>query len=452
MRFYLKIMLSPLTLPPLKLRPRQNVRPPSSKSISNRVLLMAALSNSPCHLHHLLRSEDTEAMLNALKILGIPCQQLGQEEFLIRGQGGIFPVKEAELFLHNAGTAYRSLCAILALQQGQYILKGSDRMHERPIAPLVLALQSLGANVDYLVKEGYPPLAIHPFHQKDIQEINITGSVSSQFISALLMALPLLNRPIQLTIEGELISEPYVHLTLSLLTAFGIQLEIKNNRQFFSYGGQYYQAPRSYQVESDASSASYFFAAAFLSNTSITVLGVDEKSEQGDWAFAHILSTLGGNLSKAPGAYTFSRHTPGKIEPFTLDATALPDAAMSLCIIALLGKGTSRIEGISSWRIKETDRIAAIAAELKKLGARVTAGDDFIEITPPKQLISGAHIATYEDHRMAMCFSLVALLGVSITIEDPSCVRKTFPNFFQVLAHLTEPQATTGAAPCYNKP
>ena len=266
------------------------------------------------------------------------------------------------------------------------------------------------------------------------------------------MALPLLNRPIQLTIEGELISEPYVHLTLSLLTAFGIQLEIKNNRQFFSYGGQYYQAPRSYQVESDASSASYFFAAAFLSNTSITVLGMDEKSEQGDWAFAHILSTLDGNLSKAPGAYTFSRHTPGKIEPFTLDATALPDAAMSLCIIALLGTGTSRIEGISSWRIKETDRIAAIATELKKLGARVTAGDDFIEITPPKQLISGAHIATYEDHRMAMCFSLVALLGVSITIEDPSCVRKTFPNFFQVLAHLTEPQATTGAAPCYNKP
>ncbi len=444
-------MLPFLTLPPLRVKPQQSVRPPSSKSISNRVLLMAALSSESCHFFHLLQSEDTKAMLSALKTLGIPCQQLGEEEFIVKGQGGIFPVKEAELFLHNAGTAFRSLCATLALQQGHYILKGSHRMHERPIAPLALALQSLGANIDYLAKEGYPPLAIHPFSDKGIQEIHITGSVSSQFISALLIVLPLLHRPILLTIEGKLISAPYVYLTLSLLKTFGIKLVKKNNQQFFSPGDQCYQAPLSYQVESDASSASYFFAAAFLSNTSITVLGVDEKSEQGDWAFADILSALGGKLTKTPSAYTFSRNTPGKIAPFTLDVTAIPDAAMGLCIIALLGNGTSRIEGISSWRVKETDRIAAMATELKKLGVKVKKGDDFIEITPPKQLVSGARIATYDDHRIAMCFSLVALLGVSITIEDPNCVRKTFPNFFQVLASITEPQATTNPASCYNK-
>ena len=430
-------------LPSLNLGPLTHaagvVTLPGSKSISNRTLLLAALSDGETRVKNLLNSDDTEVMLAALKTLGINIKALGGQDFHVSGCNGRFPVSEAALFLGNAGTAFRPLTAALAFQQGHYQLSGVPRMHERPIADLVDGLAPLGAQIRYLNTTGYPPLEIRPLQAREVSRVKVRGDVSSQFLSALLMTLPLLKREITVEVIGELISKPYVDITLNLLARFGIAVVRRDWREFVIPADANYRAGGVISVEGDASSASYFLAAGAIAGANaaggpVRVQGVGRASIQGDVRFAETLAQMGAAISM--GEDWIEASAPKKLRAIDADLNHIPDAAMTVAMLALFAEGITTIRNIASWRVKETDRIAAMATELRKVGAVVEEGADFIRITPPEKLVPNAVIDTYDDHRMAMCFSLVALGGVPVTINDPGCVAKTFPDYFATFATI----------------
>lgn len=407
---------------------------PGSKSISNRTLLLAALAKGSTEIRGLLKSDDTDRMLEALDALGIKLTKI-EQGIVIEGCNGDFPNKQADLFLGNAGTAFRPLTAALAFSNGDYHLHGVPRMHERPIGDLVNALRSAGADVIYLANDGFPPLQISPASVDVSMPIQIRGDVSSQFLTALLMALPLTGQQATIEVVGELISKPYIEITLNLMAKFGVYVERDGWQRFTIPANNHYTSPNVIYVEGDASSASYFLAAGAIGGK-IDVQGIDASSIQGDIKFAEALSLMGGVIQYGENQISASKPDTPKLKAIDLDCNHIPDAAMTLAILALFAEGTTTLRNIASWRVKETDRIAAMATELRKVGASVTEGQDYIQITPPAKLISNAEIDTYDDHRMAMCFSLVSLGGVPITINDPNCVAKTFPNYFEVFAKI----------------
>jgi 3-phosphoshikimate 1-carboxyvinyltransferase len=408
---------------------------PGSKSISNRVLLLAALAAGRTTLRGLLDADDTRVMLDALERLGVRCERAG-DALVIDGAGGPFPGKRAELFLGNAGTAFRPLTAALAFCAGEYRLAGVPRMHERPIGDLVDALNSIGAKIDYLDKPGYPPLAVHRGEFKLDRAVRVRGDVSSQFLTALLMALPLADAAATIEVEGELISKPYVDITLNLMRRFGIDVA-REGWRVFRLPRARYASPGEIFVEGDASSASYFLAAGVLGGGPVRVQGVGQNSIQGDVRFVEVLERVGGRVTLGAD-WIEARAGEGPLRAFDLDLNHIPDAAMTAAVMALFADGPSTIRNVASWRVKETDRLAAMATELRKLGAEVEEGADFLRIAPPAKLTAGATIDTYDDHRMAMCFSLAALGGAAVRINDPDCVTKTFPEFFAVLAGIFE--------------
>ena len=439
-----------IDIPPLRAAGGM-VRLPGSKSISNRVLLLAGLSTGETRIHDLLESDDTQVMLAALRTLGCGVRTDGTTA-VITGLGGRLQTRQARLFLGNAGTAMRPLTAAMAVlaatQSGQFELGGVARMHERPIADLVSALQQLGCNIEWLGTPGYPPLrvgAVSTPLQTDAP-IRVRGDVSSQFLSALLLALPLISqdKAITIDVDGELISRPYVEITLNLLARFGIRVEADAWRRFVIPAGSAYRSPGDIHVEGDASSASYFIALGAIAATSepVRIVGVGAASIQGDIRFVDAARAMGADVTVEPGHLEVRR---GRfpLQAIELDCNHIPDAAMTLAVMALFAQGTTRLTHIASWRVKETDRIAAMATELRKLGATVRDGDDFIEVTAPS-VWRAASIRTYDDHRIAMCFALAALnplalarTGVAprlpVRILEPQCVGKTFPDYFETL-------------------
>ncbi len=408
---------------------------PGSKSISNRTLLLAAQANGTTEIRDLLASDDTSRMLEALQTLGIKLENFAQNAWRVEGCGGNFPNKNAELFLGNAGTAFRPLTAALALAGGNYTLSGVPRMHERPIGDLVEALRQAGADIQYLANNGFPPLKIAPPQIDLSKPIKIRGDVSSQFLTALLMALPLARQKATIEVLGELISKPYIEITLNLMAKFGVHVERDGWQSFTIPAKSNYISPKEIFIEGDASSASYFLAAGAIAGH-VTVEGLGKDSIQGDVRFADALALMGGNIRYGANHITASKAE--KTHAIDLDCNHIPDAAMTLAIVALFATGTTTLRNIASWRVKETDRIAAMATELRKVGAAVEEGADYISITPPPQLTPNAVIDTYDDHRMAMCFSLVSLGGVPITINDPQCVNKTFPDYFSQFAKIVK--------------
>ncbi|WP_143021621.1 3-phosphoshikimate 1-carboxyvinyltransferase [Nitrosospira sp. Nsp18] len=422
------------------------VRLPGSKSISNRILLLAALADGATVIRDLLISDDTARMLEALEALGVPIVRINENSYRVQGIGGQlplrFPVSEASLFLGNAGTAFRPLTAVLALAQGYYKLSGVPRMHERPIGDLVSALRQWGAEITYLENEGFPPLQIKPgcIHG---EEITVKGDVSSQFLTGLLMALPLsamrFNHTSTITVAGELISRPYIELTIALMARFGVQVEREEWQRFTMRSGQRYRSPGEIFVEGDASSASYFLAAGAIGTGPVRVEGIGQDSLQGDVRFAEVLEEMGARISVGINWIEASAPASGGLRAVDLDCNHIPDAAMTLAVAALFAVGTTTLRNIASWRVKETDRLAAVAKELRKLGAVVEEGANFLRITPPAgRLTKDAAIDTYDDHRMAMCFSL-ASFGAPVRINDPGCVAKTFPDYFEKFAAIVNP-------------
>ena len=420
---------------------------PGSKSISNRVLLLSALCQGTTVVHDLLDSDDTRVMLAALRQLGCGVDVQGTT-VTITGLGGrTWPAEAIEFFMGNAGTAMRPLTAALAVQGGDFTLKGVPRMHERPIGDLVNALRELGCAIDYLGNEGYPPLHIgNPALQLD-KPIPVRGDVSSQFLTALLMALPLAaqNRAITIEVVGELISKPYIEITLNLLARYGIAVERQGWERFVIPAGSHYQSPGTIHVEADASSASYFIAlGAIATGDGIRIQGVGADSIQGDIRFMDAAAQMGAKITSGPNWLEINRGA-WPLKGITLDCNHIPDAAMTLAVMALYADGPTTLRNIASWRVKETDRIVAMATECRKLGARVEEGPDWITVHP---LPNGKHanasaqgqwkaasIHTYDDHRVAMCFSLAAFneTQVPVRIEDPKCVAKTFPDYFEAL-------------------
>ena len=406
------------------------VRLPGSKSISNRCLLLAALSQGETELDGLLDADDTRVMREALTRLGV---SFGDNT--VKGVGGPFPVKEAELFLGNAGTAFRPLTAALALSGGEYRLSGVPRMHERPIADLVDALRGIGARIDYAGKEGFPPLVVHPAKLKT-ENVKVRGDVSSQFLTALLMALPLSGKPARVEVQGELISKPYVEITLNVMRRFGVEVK-RSGWRWFEVPASRYVSPRKIFVEGDASSASYFLAAGAIGGGPVRVEGVGRASIQGDVRFTEVLERMGAQVSLFDNAIEV-KNEKARLKRIDMDMNHIPDAAMTAAVLALFADGPSTIRNVASWRVKETDRLAAMATELRKLGAQVEEGADSLRISPPKALSPNQRIDTYDDHRMAMSFSLAALGGVPLTINDPQCVAKTFPEYFQVFRKILQ--------------
>ena len=401
------------------------VRLPGSKSISNRVLLLAALAKGETEVLGLLDADDTRVMRDALSALGVQF-----DHNTLKGVGGPFPVKKAELFLGNAGTAFRPLTAALVFSGGEYRLSGVPRMHERPIGDLVDALRGIGARIDYAGKEGFPPLAVHASRLKT-ENVKVRGDVSSQYLTALLMVLPLSGKPARIEVQGELISKPYVEITLNVMKRFGIEVKRTGWRYFDVPAGTYVSPGKAY-VEGDASSASYFLAAGALGGGPVRVEGVGRGSIQGDVRFTEVLERMGAKVSMGDDWIEVAGT---RVKPVDLDLNHIPDAAMTAAVLALFADGPSVIRNVASWRVKETDRLAAMATELRKLGAQVEEGADFLKINPGK-LKPNVAIDTYDDHRMAMSFSLVALGGVPVRINDPNCVAKTFPGYFSALASI----------------
>ena len=406
---------------------------PGSKSIANRVLLLAAVADGQSIIHNVPDvSEDVVLMMDALKALGIQVTKINDNaaSYKITGCNGIFPVKDATIFCGNSGTSIRFLTSVLALMSGSYQLTGIERMKERPIADLVDAIRQVGADIKYIEKDGFPPLKTNVYGDNNLDVINISGKVSSQYLTGVLMALPLLGRKITIHIKDELISKPYIDITVSIMRKFGCDIDINGN--------DYTINPISslkaieYTIEPDASSASYFLALGAIKG-SVTINNLSDSSLQGDKNFAYALERMGAVVNYETNSINVSS---GSINPININMESMPDVAMTLAVMALFAKGTSTISGIRSWKVKETDRILAMYTELTKLGAIVSITDDSITITPPDKINVDLAIDTYNDHRMAMCFSLVAAYGVPIIIRDYQCVGKTFANYFDVFCEI----------------
>ncbi|GFD70629.1 3-phosphoshikimate 1-carboxyvinyltransferase [Tenacibaculum sp. KUL113] len=415
-----------LTLDPIaKVSGEVNV--PGSKSLSNRALLLAALAEGETELTNLLDSEDIEHMLNALTKLGVSYRLSDDKtQCVVQGNGGAFDVAEPlELFLGNAGTAMRPLCAALAASNVDTVLTGEPRMEERPIGDLVDALREANADVTYLKNDGYPPLQIKG---KTLSggEMSVDGSVSSQFLTALLMAAPLFSGDVTIRIKGELVSKPYIDITLDTMAKFGVTVSNDNYQTFTVSGSAKYVSPGKFMVEGDASSASYFLAAGAIKGGTVRVTGIGQNSIQGDIRFADVLEAMG---AKVVWNDEYVEITGAPLKGVDMDMNHIPDAAMTIATTALFAEGPTTMTNIYNWRVKETDRLAAMATELQKLGAKVEEGHDYIKVWPTDSL-KHAEIDTYNDHRIAMCFSLVALSDTPVTINDPGCTRKTFPDYF----------------------
>jgi len=411
---------------------------PGSKSISNRTLLLASLACGRTRIRNLLDSDDTRYMLAALNALGIRTEHVAGE-YVVEGKAGPLVDEDLDLTLDLglAGTAYRPLAAALTTGSGRFVLDGIPRMRERPVAPLVDGLRQLGAVIEYLGEDGYPPIRVTGTGL-DGGRVRMAGVISSQFLTSLLMAAPLARGPVEVIIEGEQVSKPYLAITVHLMGQFGVSIA-HEDYQRFEITPAAYQSPDTILVEGDASSASYFLAAGAIAGDGVTVFGVGEASVQGDVAFVDVLEAMGALVERGPDSITVR---PGSLQGVDLDLNAIPDAAMTVAVLALFARGTTTIRNIYNWRVKETDRLAAMATELRKLGATVIEGKDFITVTPPERLVSAA-IDTYGDHRMAMCFSLACLGGVPVTINDPECVTKTFPTYFERFESLRQSRAST---------
>jgi len=425
-----------LELAPIK-RVEGTVPLPGSKSISNRTLLLSALARGDTTLTGLLDADDTARMLDALAALGVQLTRDG-DTCVLKGVGGAFAKRTATLFLGNAGTAVRPLTAVLAMQGGDYTIAGVPRMHERPIGDLVDALRHLGCDIRYASKEGYPPLAIGASGGHAGGRVPIRGDMSSQFLSALLLSLPVAagasKTATTIALTTPLISRPYVEITTNLMGRFGVCVDTHDPMTFRVDPTHGYVSPGAIHVEGDASSASYFLAAGAIGGGPVRVTGVGRDSIQGDVAFADVLAKLGGDIRFGPD-WIEARHG-RRFSGGTIDCLAIPDAAMTLAICALFASAPIRLTNIGSWRVKETDRISAMATELAKIGATLSASGDWLEVAPLARF-RHATIDTYDDHRMAMCFSLAALGGAGVTINDPGCVRKTFPAYFDALATIS---------------
>ncbi|WP_064602848.1 3-phosphoshikimate 1-carboxyvinyltransferase [Photobacterium sp. J15] len=422
-----------LTLQPIN-QINGEVNLPGSKSVSNRALLLAALAQGTTRLTNLLDSDDIRHMLNALKQLGVN-YQLSDDKTVceVEGLGAAFhPSQALELFLGNAGTAMRPLAAALCLGSGEFVLTGEPRMKERPIGHLVEALRTAGADITYLEQDNYPPLKINGTGLQG-GEVEIDGSISSQFLTAFLMSAPMAKSDTVIRIKGDLVSKPYIDITLQIMSQFGVSVENRDYKEFVVPAGQTYIAPGDFLVEGDASSASYFLAAAAIRGGEVKVTGIGKKSIQGDVQFADALAAMGAEIEWGDD-YVIARR--GELKAVDMDFNHIPDAAMTIATTALFAEGTTSIRNVYNWRVKETDRLAAMATELRKVGAEVEEGYDYITITPPSKLTHAA-IDTYDDHRMAMCFSLVALSDTPVTINDPKCTSKTFPDYFDKLAQLS---------------
>ena len=420
-----------LTLQPIR-RVNGEISLPGSKSMSNRVLLLAALANGATEVRNLLASDDTTHMLNALRTLGAGVALSNDgARCQVTGLGGAFPAGEATLFMGNSGTTMRSLCAALCAGSGRYTLTGEPRMLERPIGDLVDALRQVGARIEYAAAEGYPPLRIDARGLAG-GSVRIRGNISSQYLTGMLMAAPMSLAPLTIEVEGELVSKPYIDMTIDVMRRFGVEVERSGYERFQLPGGQRYESTGSILVEGDASSASYFLSAAAIGGGAVRVNGVGGDSIQGDIAHADVLRDMGAIVSRGADWIEVSR---GELTGIDADLNHMPDAAMTVAVTALFAKGETTIRNIHNWRVKETDRLAAMATELRKVGAEVVEGADYIRIAPPAQ-IRQATIDTYDDHRIAMCFSLAALGGASITINDPDTVSKTFPDYFERLQEI----------------
>ncbi|WP_118860974.1 3-phosphoshikimate 1-carboxyvinyltransferase [Haemophilus haemolyticus] len=404
---------------------------PGSKSLSNRALLLAAFAKGTTKVTNLLDSDDIRHMLNALKALGVR-YHLSDDKTIceIEGLGGAFNIQDnLSLFLGNAGTAMRPLTAALCLKgtsEVEIILTGEPRMKERPILHLVDALRQAGADIRYLEHEGYPPVAIR---NKGIKggNVKIDGSISSQFLTALLMSAPLAENDTEIEIIGELVSKPYIDITLAMMRDFGVQVENQHYQKFQVKGNQSYISPGKYLVEGDASSASYFLAAGAIKGK-VKVTGIGKNSIQGDRLFAGVLERMGAKITWGED---FIQAEHAELHGIDMDMNHIPDAAMTIATAALFANGETVIRNIYNWRVKETDRLTAMATELRKIGAEVEESEDFIRIQPlALNQFKHADIETYNDHRMAMCFALIALSNTAVTILDPKCTSKTFPTFF----------------------
>ncbi len=425
--------MNTLTLKPItKINGEINL--PGSKSLSNRALLLAALAEGTTKITNLLESDDTRHMLNALKQLGIKyALSEDKTQCTVEGNAGsISSEKVQELFLGNAGTAMRPLCAALCLGEGSYLLTGEPRMKERPIGHLVDALREAGAKITYKENEGYPPLEIEA-NGLNGGNVKIEGAISSQFLTALLLAAPMAKEDMTITIIGELVSKPYIDITLYIMKAFGVEVVNENYETFRIKGGQTYKAVDSFMVEGDASSASYFLAAAAIKGGTVKVTGIGKNSIQGDVAFADVLEKMGAIVEWGEDFVSVTR---AELNSIDMDFNHIPDAAMTIATTALFTQGTTTLRNIYNWRVKETDRLSAMATELRKVGAEVEEGEDYLKITAPK-VLNHAAIDTYDDHRMAMCFSLLSLDPVSVTINEPECTAKTFPTYFEVLESIS---------------
>lgn len=421
-----------LTLQP-KTRISGTVNLPGSKSLSNRILLLAALAEGETRVSNLLDSDDIRHMLDALALLGVDLK-LTERRTACTVQGLGHPFKAAHpvtMFLGNAGTAMRPLCAALAASHGDFTLTGEPRMSERPIDDLVDTLRDLGADITYTGPEGFPPLRIKG-NSLAGGTTRIRGNISSQFLTALLMAAPLCSGDVEVRIEGDLVSKPYIQITLDVMSRFGVHVENHDFSRFVVPGGQYYRSPGAMMVEGDASSASYFLAAAAIAGGTVRVNGVGLSSVQGDVRFAEVLEQMGANVQWGDTWIEVSR---GTLKGIDADLNHIPDAAMTIATTALFAEGPTTIRNIYNWRVKETDRLSAMATELRKVGAVVEEGDDYIVVNPPARILA-ATIDTYNDHRMAMCFSLAAFGGSPITINDPGCTAKTFPEYFELFQAL----------------
>jgi 3-phosphoshikimate 1-carboxyvinyltransferase len=414
------------------------IKLPGSKSISNRALLLAALARGTTTLTGMLDSDDTRVMRGALDVLGV--KSAGDlEVFSVAGCGGIFPNKKGEIFVGNSGTSTRSVVATIALAGGDYLVDGVPRMRERPIGDLVDALRLLGAKIDYKGNVGFPPLHVGRGAFALDKPIPVRGDVSSQFLTGLLLALPLVtsaqNRSATVEVVGELISKPYIEITLAMMAQFGVNA-VREGWHKFTIPAAQYVSPGDYAVEGDASSASYFLAAGAIAGD-VTVRGVGEGALQGDVAFIEPLRAMGATITTGNDWMRAQKAT--QLKGITFEANAIPDAAMTLVPLALFAQGETTITNIASWRVKETDRIKAMAAEARKFGATIVEGADFIRVIPAAQIVApSVGIDTYDDHRIAMCFSLMSLgaRGVATRINDPKCVGKTFPDYFDALAQL----------------
>lgn len=413
------------------------MRLPGSKSISNRVLLLAALAHGDTLIDGLLDADDTRVMREALMVLGVSLSEAAGI-LHVRGSAGRFPVRNAELLLGNAGTAYRSLTAALAFSGGRYLLDGVARMRERPIGDLVDALNALGARIEYVGKAGFPPLRVEPTTALKADHTVVRGDVSSQFLTGLLMAAPLCapERGLRIRVEGPLISRPYVDMTVALMQRFGVLVERTGDE--FVVPRTSYSSPGRFVVEGDASGASYFLALGAIAGGPVRVQGVGRDSVQGDVRCIEALQQMGAR-GELGDDYVEAAAPPGRLRGIDIDLNHIPDAAMTLAVVALFADGPTTLRNIGSWRVKETDRIAAMGTELRKLGATVDEGPDWIRVRPPAGRILEASVDTYDDHRMAMCLSLAAAGGVPVHIRDPQCVSKTFPDYFSALASLVSP-------------